>query len=152
MTLAIVAMEERHLDSVLALDAKIALRPWSRKMFLEEMALGSFCQVLADDDGRVFGYVVARLQLDEWHLMTVGVAHGVRRRGYGADLVAGVVNHARASFSRGVLLEVRSSNNSALALYKKIGFLTLYFRENYYKAPPIAEGAVVMELRIIDKK
>lgn len=43
------------------------------------------------------------------------------------------------------LLEVRSSNERALKLYKKIGFKPLTIRKNYYHAP--VEDAIVMEAK-----
>ena len=141
-------MEERHLQSVVALDNKIALRPWTREMFLEELRLQSFCRILQGEEGMVLGYGITRLQLDEWHLLTVGVAPGFRRRGYGARLLTDIIEKAAKTASRSVLLEVRASNKGALNLYKKLGFKVLYVREGYYKSVPSTEDALVMDRRV----
>ncbi len=143
-------MEKKHLDRVAALDLKIAQRPWSLHMFLEELKLQSFCRVLLDDYGSIIGYSVARLLVDEWHLLTIGVGEKFQNSGYGHSLVMDVIRKAALSHNRSVLLEVRASNKAALSLYEKIGFKTLYIREGYYKSSPIAEDAIVMDRRIQD--
>ena len=141
-------MEEKHLERVSALDFKAAQRPWSLQMFQEELRLHSFCRVLLDDYGNVIGYGVSRLQVDEWHLLTVSVEAEYRRNGFGYRLVADVIRKAALSHNRSVLLEVRASNKDAVSLYESLDFEILYIREGYYKAPPIAEDALVMSRRI----
>ncbi|MBF0454723.1 MAG: ribosomal protein S18-alanine N-acetyltransferase [Magnetococcales bacterium] len=148
MRVSLLNMEEKHLERVSALDFKLAQRPWSVSMFKEELRLRSFCRLLMNEYGVVVGYGISRLQVDEWHLLTVGVAREFQRQGYGFQLVADVIRKAALGYNRSVLLEVRASNVSALTLYKKMGFETLYIREGYYKAPPLAEDAVVMSRRV----
>jgi ribosomal-protein-alanine acetyltransferase len=151
MVLRLRDMEPKHLGRVVELDGLIAQRPWSKSMFEEELNLSSFCRVLLNDYGTVAGFCVSRLQLDEWHLLSVGVGLDFRRQGLGERLVADVVRKAALGRSRAVLLEVRASNEPALKLYKKMQFETLYVRENYYKGPPKAEDAVVMDRRVKER-
>ncbi|MBF0193694.1 MAG: ribosomal protein S18-alanine N-acetyltransferase [Magnetococcales bacterium] len=145
MRISIENMEKKHIDKVVHLDSKIAHNPWSTSMFLEELNLNSFCRVLVDEYGDLFGYGVSRPQVDEWHLLTVGVDSKLRRQGYGKRLVVDVIRKAALNLDKAVLLEVRASNNSAINLYKKIGFETLHIREKYYKSATGPEDAVVMK-------
>jgi [ribosomal protein S18]-alanine N-acetyltransferase len=145
MRINIEDMEKKHLDKIVDLDSKIAQNPWSKSMFFEELDLHSFSRVLVDEYGDVCGYGVSRLQVDEWHLLTVGVESNLRRQGYGKRLVEDVIRKAALNLDKAVLLEVRSSNKIAINLYKKIGFETLHIRENYYKSSGDPEDAVVMK-------
>ncbi|MBF0444127.1 MAG: ribosomal protein S18-alanine N-acetyltransferase [Magnetococcales bacterium] len=138
-------MGRKHLDKVVDLDKKIAQNPWSKSMFIEELELQSFNRVLVNEYGDVCGYGVSRLQVDEWHLLTVGVDSNIRRQGYGKRLVEDVIRKAALNLDKTVLLEVRASNEIAINLYKKIGFEILHIRKNYYKSSTTPENAVVMK-------
>ncbi|MBF0437526.1 MAG: ribosomal protein S18-alanine N-acetyltransferase [Magnetococcales bacterium] len=138
-----------HIAEVVALEQLIAIEPWNAEMFYEEIRLGSWQRVVLDEAGGVVGYVVARLQFDEWHLLTLGVALPFRRQGLGGYLVQGLIQEALASKSRGIVLEVRVSNYGAHLLYQKLGFVELSLRKGYYRQGPSGqEDALVMALQI----
>ncbi|MBF0357571.1 MAG: ribosomal protein S18-alanine N-acetyltransferase [Magnetococcales bacterium] len=138
-------MKKKHLVKVVDLDGKIAQSPWTMPMFLEELELGSFCRVLLDEYGEVIGYCISRLQVDEWHLLTVGINSSHRNMGLGSRLLKDLIRKAALNYDKAVLLEVRSSNAVAINLYKKHGFTVLHIREGYYKTAQAAEDAVVMK-------
>jgi [ribosomal protein S18]-alanine N-acetyltransferase len=150
MRINIADMEKKHLGKVLELDSKIAQHPWSMSMFLEELELESFCRVLLDEYGEVIGYAVSRFQVDEWHLLTVGVNSDHRNIGFGSRLLNDLVRKVALNHDQAILLEVRSSNTTAINLYKKHSFKTLHIREGYYKSTSVAEDAVVMKRLVQD--
>ena len=106
--------------------------PWSRESFWEEAAQEAAYYLLALDDEEVIGYVGVWLLGEEGHITNVAVAPEMRRRGVGAALLAELMRIALGRSVRSMTLEVRPSNEAALALYKKFGFRSVGRRPHYY--------------------
>jgi [ribosomal protein S18]-alanine N-acetyltransferase len=103
---------------------------------------------VVDDEGEspeVLAFLVAHRVDAEWELENIVVAAAVRRRGVGTCLLGEFVAHARAEQGSGTFLEVRESNHSARALYRKVGFQEMGLRKSYYSNPP--EDAILCRLR-----
>jgi [ribosomal protein S18]-alanine N-acetyltransferase len=81
---------------------------------------------------RALGFLVAWHVVDELHVLNVATSPQVRRRGIGAVLVEAALAFAREHGVRLVLLEVRRSNEPAIRLYEKFGFVVSGVRERYY--------------------
>jgi ribosomal-protein-alanine N-acetyltransferase len=78
------------------------------------------------------GYVSTWLVFEEAHITAIAVREAYRGLGIGELLLAGAIETAMHEKSRVVTLEVRVSNNSAIALYKKYGFKKVGLRKAYY--------------------
>lgn len=98
--------------------------------------------VAVDADGRVVGYAGLVAGLDDADVTTLGVATGHRRSGVGRTLLRAVLVEARRRGCRAVLLEVRSANDAARALYAAEGFVEVARRARYYR-----DGADAVVLR-----
>ncbi|MBF0624202.1 MAG: ribosomal protein S18-alanine N-acetyltransferase [Magnetococcales bacterium] len=140
-------MTRTHLTAVADLEFQLAPQPWTAAMLADELIAGAHARVLLAADGVVTGHVVTRALLDEWHLMILGVARGHQRRGWGRRLLADALQTARNRDGTRMLLEVRVTNQPAIALYRKQGFLELHRRRNYYTCPR-PEDALVMALEL----
>jgi ribosomal-protein-alanine acetyltransferase len=122
--------------------------PWSLNAFWGEIENPlAWARVATDDEGRVVGYLVARFYGDLWHLMDLAACPSARRHGVGGvlldDLLAGVAVDARvAADARDVTLEVRPSNEAAIALYRSRGFESVGRRPRYYDDN--GEDAIIM--------
>jgi [ribosomal protein S18]-alanine N-acetyltransferase len=81
---------------------------------------------------RAVGFLVSWHVVDELHVLHVATAEDVRRRGIGSALVAEAVTYARVNDVRLCLLEVRQSNQPAIRLYEKYGFVVENVRPRYY--------------------
>jgi ribosomal-protein-alanine N-acetyltransferase len=77
----------------------------------------------------ILAFLVAHRVDLEW------VAAAARRRGVGTHLLGEFVAHAREEQGSGIFLEVRESNRSARALYRKAGFEEVGLRKSYYSNP-----------------
>jgi ribosomal-protein-alanine N-acetyltransferase len=87
------------------------------------------------------------VQVDsEWELENIVVAAAVRRRGVGTRLLAELTEHARVRNGSAIFLEVRESNQSARALYRKAGFKETGLRRSYCANPP--EDAILCRLSL----
>ena len=75
-------------------------------------------------------------------------SHG-RSRGYGESLLDAILAKSRSASVREIFLEVRPSNTTALALYRKKGFHKVARRPAYYQATEGREDAAVLAKKLI---
>ena len=145
----IVPMDECHLDAAAELERRCFSRPWSREMLREELTQ-EFALYLAAVDGKgtLMGYVGAHLAADEAAINNVATAPEFRRQGVGETLLRRLIEIGRERGARHFYLEVRQSNDPAMALYTKLGFRELGLRKNYYSDP--TEHAVIMGKELTD--
>ena len=106
--------------------------PWSRESFWEEASQEAAYYLLALDDGEVVGYVGVWLLGREGHITNVAVTPERRRSGIARALLLGLMKISHGHGVRSMTLEVRPSNEAALALYKKFGFRSVGRRPHYY--------------------
>lgn len=91
---------------------------------------------LSNQGPEILAFLVAHRGDVEWELENIVVAVTARRQGVGTRLLSEFIAHARAENGRAIFLEVRESNQSARALYRKLGFEEAGLRRDYYKHPP----------------
>jgi ribosomal-protein-alanine N-acetyltransferase len=96
--------------------------------------------------GEPLGFALAWHAADEVHLLDLAVDPEARRRGVGRELVGAVLGYAREAEARLVLLEVRASNDAAIALYRSSGFSENGVRRGYYSDN--GEDAVEMSVEL----
>jgi tRNA threonylcarbamoyladenosine biosynthesis protein TsaB len=68
------------------------------------------------------------------HILVIAVAREHQRQGFASQLLAQIARSAQAQSAEGVLLEVRPSNDAALAFYAREGFNQIGVRRAYYPA------------------
>jgi [ribosomal protein S18]-alanine N-acetyltransferase len=142
---AVMVRPMRHED--LALVSDIERRsyefPWSHGVFRDCLLAGYQCIVL-ERDGNVAGYAILSVAAGEAHILNLCVDRNWRSRGYGERLLDEILFRARTSSVREIFLEVRPSNEHALALYRKKGFHKVANRPAYYQARGGREDAEVL--------
>lgn len=98
------------------------------------------CFLIADDRGRVCGYVDATE--DPWervgwvHRLTV--APDLRRHGVGTQLLQACLDWAREQHLRAVMVEAATKNFPASALFQKQGFVFCGYNDGYHANRDIA--------------
>ncbi len=102
--------------------------------------------VLRNASGKMLGYFIAMDVVDEMHLLKIAVAEEFHGKGYGRLLMNRAIEIARELKMDSMLLEVRPTNNAAVALYKNTGFETIGVRKGYYI--DTKEDALVMRLEL----
>ena len=135
-------MRASHLDALAAIERACFAEPWSADALREELGRGIF--LTAEADGAAVGYVGCQTVLDEGYITNVAVSPGFRRQGAARALLAELETRARAQELSFVTLEVRASNDAAIALYTGAGYVPVGRRKNFYRAP--VEDAVLMTL------
>ncbi|MGB5490532.1 MAG: ribosomal protein S18-alanine N-acetyltransferase, partial [Woeseiaceae bacterium] len=100
-------------------------------------------------DERVAGYGILSIAAGEAHILNLCIEPEFRSMGYGERLLNTLLAHARAASVREVLLEVRPSNLTALALYRKKGFFQVANRPAYYQLHEGREDAAVLCKKLV---
>jgi [ribosomal protein S18]-alanine N-acetyltransferase len=115
---------------------------WSRESLQESVSQG--VAWAAELDGRVAGILIGRVAAEEFDILNLAVGKACRRRGLATQLVSVALEYARTAGALQVYLEVRASNEGAIAFYMRMGFRVCGRRPNYYRNP--VEDAVLLVL------
>ena len=94
------------------------------------------------------GYVGSQTVLDGSDMMNIAVDAHYRRQGIAQALVEALVAQLKEKGNHSLTLEVRISNQPAIALYEKLGFTPVGRRKDFYRDP--VEDALLMT-RFFDK-
>ena len=136
-------MTPDDVDAVLTIEQAVQAFPWTRGNFTDALGYGYSCRV-DEQDGEICGYAILMPVIDEGELLTIGVAAAHQRKGLGRALLREMFDVARSRKLRRVFLEVRTSNEAAIALYRSAGFSQIGVRRNYYRNGNFSEDAMVM--------
>ena len=128
------------LPQVVAIERRAFTTPWSLAMFVLELSKPSGVCLAAEVDGELVGYLVCSRYDTVWHLMNVAVDPDRRRRGIATALIGALLE--RVERDGQLTLEVRRSNEGAIALYERFGFRRAGVRRRYYADN--GEDAVIM--------
>jgi ribosomal-protein-alanine N-acetyltransferase len=140
------AMKAGDLDAVMEIERVSFRSPWSRQVFLEEMARDwAHVDVVREaSTRRVVAFGNYWLVADEVHILNLATHPQARRGGHASRILAHMIDFARRELCRYVTLEVRRSNAAALRLYRRFAFRAVGVRPNYYAEDQ--EDAIVMLL------
>lgn len=140
------AMTDADLGEVVALEAANQPRPWSEKVFRDELATENRVYLVAvDDDVTGFGGVM--VVGEEAHVTNLLVDPGRRRRGIGRTLMVALAAAAVDAGARHLTLEVRKANHAARSLYSGLGMAPVGVRPDYYGD----DDALIMWVHDIDR-
>ncbi len=119
--------------------------PWSADEITKDVTAGGnvYVAVALADDERA-GYAEIRMIAGEDQIYNIAIAPEFRREGIGEALLRHLIDKADADGCKLVTLEVRSGNEAAMELYKKLGFREVGRRKGYYAKG--GEDAVLMDL------
>ena len=124
----------RDLNAIEEIERTSYPTPWSRSMFAGELAKPSSICLGAIDSERdeLVGYLIISRYVDAWHVMNIAVAPEYRRKGIARRLMERLFEVTARDARRGYTLEVRVSNDGAIALYEQLGFKGRGIRRGYY--------------------
>ena len=123
--------------------------PWSQKIYETTLANKDTLYLLAEEDtpdGKVLvGMCGLQNILGEADISNVAVKQEFRRQGIAEKLLGRLLEEGRRQGIYAFTMEVRSSNEAAINLYEKYGFVTEGIRKRFYEKP--VEDALIMWLR-----
>ena len=130
------------LDAILTIEHRVFSDPWSPASFAPEFSDPYTWFSVAEIDGIVSGYAIARIVAKQGEIANIAVDPAHQRSGLGGKLLDAAVVAADAAECEAVWLEVRVSNEPARRLYESRGFEPIGRRRGYYRTP--VEDALVL--------
>ncbi len=144
-------MRTKDLRAVLAIEREVFPKPWSHRLFVEELAQRkSRVYRTAWVDHSLAGFAGLMLIDEDAHVNTIAVEPQVQGRGVGTVLMLDLARTAIARGARHLTLEVRVGNEAAISLYHRFGLAPVGVRANYY--PETGDDALVMWVRNIERE
>ena len=141
-SVAIHPMDADTVISVSALETVCFPDPWSIRSLRDELKNPLAVYYTALLGARVVGYAGMHHIVDEGHITKIAVHPEQRRQGVGSLMIEALLRCAKERGMRLLTLEVRASNDAAVALYEHLGFVSLGRRCGYYSRPK--DDAVIM--------
>lgn len=135
-------MQESDLSQVAEIEEQTFSVPWSLESFRESMMLEHTVYLVAEEQEKIMGYCGMYRVFNEGEIVNVAVAEEYRRRGVAKELLEQLFRESEILKVDNFFLEVRESNEGAIALYKKLGFIEAGIRKDFYEKP--RENAIFM--------
>lgn len=141
------SMEESDLEEVYAIEQDTFSDPWSKEDFQNVLRDKNNEYLVVILEGHVIGYCGYWGVAGEGDVYNVAVKHDHRGQKIGYLMLSELLNIAKSRGITALTLEVRSSNESAIRLYRSLGFEQTAIRKDFYTKPK--EDAIIMWLHDI---
>lgn len=142
MDFRIIPMERIHLSQVAELEKKSFSCPWTLEQLQESMCRSEYHFLVAEgQEKRVLGFGSMIKVHDEGFINNIAVLPQFHRQGVASKILDTFCQNGKGELVF-LTLEVRKSNQPAIALYEKFSFVTMGERKKYYVAP--VEDALIM--------
>lgn len=138
----ITKMNESHVQQIADLEKLCFHDPWSVNSIASELDNRLSLWLVAVEDECVIGYVGSQTVLGETDMMNIATHPHYRKQGIGTALILELIDELNRRGSHSLMLEVRESNAPAISVYRKLGFVEVGCRKNYYRNP--RENALIL--------
>lgn len=135
-------MQTEDLTQVCEIEKDNFSLPWSEKSFSESMGREDTVFLVACEDEEITGYVGCYCIAGTGEITNVAIKSTHRRKGIGGLLLEKLYEEGAMLDVQEYFLEVRESNEAAIGLYSRQGFVKEGIRKNFYEKP--VENAVIM--------
>ena len=128
------SVSQEHVDEIAKIEDYSFIAPWPKQILADYIKKPRFfCNIAVNGrEEDVAGYSISTLIYDEIHVFKIAVSRRHRRKGVATELLSDTFNFYEKMGALSVILEVRTTNAPAIALYKKLGFEIIRTRKNYY--------------------
>lgn len=106
------------------------------------------CAFGVKTQGKVVGVLWLLLSDDAVEIIDIRVGEAHRRQGVASYLLETVTPDLLTQYRTDIFLDVRETNNAAIALYERLGFSLQSRRRGYYRGAQGREDALVMRKSI----
>ena len=147
-TVIIREMAESNIKEIAELEKECFATPWSETSLRDELTNETARFYVLRDNEKLLGYIGSNNICNEVYITNVAVNSECRGKGYGQKLVNHLLKQSELEKAFFATLEVRESNENAIALYEKCGFKKIGERKNFYSKP--TENALIYTYYIED--
>ncbi len=116
--------------------------PWTERAFLDALDRDYYLFLKAEAEGVFAGCCGYMRSFETGEITNVTVRQEYRRQGIARRMLLELMEQGRREGIERFTLEVRRSNESAIALYHSLGFRTEGVRKGYYESP--REDALIL--------
>lgn len=139
-------MKQEDCKAIAQIERICFSNPWSEQSFLDTLGKKDIFYLIAErtEEGKkqLIGYIGVWQFFEEADITNIAVLPEERKKGIGYLLLEKMMKEAARRGVTALALEVRESNQTAIWLYKKAGFVVEGIRANYYEKPK--ENALLM--------
>jgi len=140
-------MQEADVRAVHSIETEVHAYPWTLGIFQDCLRVGYCCWV-DEVATSITSYGIMSIAAGASHVLNIGVAHTMQRRGLGSRMLSHMLDLATRHRAETTFLEVRPSNVAALELYHQFGFTEVGLRRDYYPGDGGREDAVILALQL----
>ncbi|MBR5317463.1 MAG: ribosomal protein S18-alanine N-acetyltransferase, partial [Lachnospiraceae bacterium] len=116
--------------------------PWHKESFMEMIENKDACYLVGLLEGQVVASCGLRNIVGDGEITNVVTKSSERGKGIGEQMLLKLMEEGCNMGVEAFTLEVRKSNEPAIHLYEKLGFVTEGVRKNFYEEP--TEDALIM--------
>ena len=138
----IVKMNESHVPQIAELEKLCFNDPWSVNSIASELDNRLSFWLVAVENDCVLGYIGSQTVLGETDMMNIATHPDHRKQGIAAALIEALIAGLKERGSHSLMLEVRASNEAAISVYRRLDFVEVGKRKNYYRNPK--EDALIL--------
>jgi len=135
ISVRITHMNASHISEVRRIEEEAGLTVCSEHYWLGELISRHSRALVAEweEGGEVMGYIHAWFLQGEMQITEIAVKGQFRKRGIATLLIKHLIGQAKEEGIKRAYLEVRTGNEAALNLYRKMGFSIQGRRPGYYR-------------------
>ncbi|OFZ21652.1 MAG: ribosomal-protein-alanine N-acetyltransferase [Bdellovibrionales bacterium GWB1_55_8] len=141
---------DEDISEIVKIENAVHLAPWTAEHVKAELEKPySHVWIMTDDetDSKLAGYIVFWLFMGECQILNVAVDLPYRGLGYAKHMIRQAANLTAREGIQKITLEVRKSNQAAIALYQGMNFVITQIRKSFYSN---GEDAYFMTLSLKD--
>lgn len=136
-------MTSSDIEGIASIEKECFSEPWSEQSLKAELKNKNAHFFVAQDKGKILGYVGAHCYSGECYISNVAVFKEFQNQKIGSMLLKNLIDFMKNKCEF-ISLEVRKSNLLAIKLYEKFGFKKVGVRKDFYKKP--SEDALIYTL------
>ncbi len=121
---------------------------WKESYFVNELHNTFSYIAVALYESKIIGFAVAWNVMEDIQLNNIGIHPDFRRKGIATGLLRFIVSEHQEASPERIVIEVKSSNEGAIAFYKKLGFFNTGTRQKYYGD----DDAILMEKILVNNE
>jgi ribosomal-protein-alanine N-acetyltransferase len=138
-------MIRRDMAEVLSIENEGFEFPWSEEDFIRCLRQRNCIGMVAEHDDQVVGFMIYELHRTRLHLLNFAVAHELRRRRIGTQMIAKLLAKLSNQRRTRIVLEVRETNLAAQVFFRGMGFRAVSVLRDFYD--DTTEDAYLMQYR-----